>query len=124
MESRKQGSEGVILEGGREEVIAVTSTVNEVLNGMVDKDPSIFVPKFKKKTPNSTWKRSVVQPKDMLHDVPIFTVTGSKRGNDDIMVDDRDWENVGKRACNVSVQGVVGESFDTVAADLQPRRTQ
>uniref|UniRef100_A0A2N9FNQ8 Reverse transcriptase domain-containing protein n=1 Tax=Fagus sylvatica TaxID=28930 RepID=A0A2N9FNQ8_FAGSY len=105
MESRKKGSEGVILEEGREEVIAVTPTVNEVLNGMVDKDPSLFVPKFKKKTPNFTWKRSVVQTKDTLHDVPIFTVAGSKRGNDDIMVDDGDWENVGKRACNVSVQG-------------------
>uniref|UniRef100_A0A2N9HN71 Reverse transcriptase domain-containing protein n=1 Tax=Fagus sylvatica TaxID=28930 RepID=A0A2N9HN71_FAGSY len=106
MENRKKGSEEVILENGQEGPNTVTPTVKEVLNGMVDKDPSLFVPKFKKKTPNSTWKRSVGQPKDSLHDVPIFTIAGSKRGNEDIMVEAGEWMKGGKRVCNEAVQGL------------------
>jgi hypothetical protein len=124
MENRKKGSEGVILETGHEGPIVVTPTVKEVLNGMVDKDPSLFVPKFKKKTPNSTWKRSVGQPKDTLHDIPIFTIAGSKRGNEDIMVDAGEWMKGGKRVCNESVHGEVGETLETAEADIQPRRSQ
>ncbi|GMY07698.1 reverse mRNAase [Fagus crenata] len=115
MENRRKVSEGVSMETGHEGPIAVTPTVKEVLHGMVDKDPSLFVPKFKKKTPTPTWKKSVVQNKDTLHDVPIFSISGSKRGSEDIMVETGDWLNGGKRVCNASMQGRLDRALATSA---------
>jgi hypothetical protein len=56
--------------------------------------------------------------------VPIFTLTGSKRNNEAIMMDAADWVNGGKKVCSVPTTSGIVENLGTVAVDTQPCRPQ
>jgi hypothetical protein len=100
------------------------STVSGVLNGMGDKNPTLIISKFRNKSTTPTWKKAGGHPKSTLHDVPIFTLTGSKRNNEAIMMDAADWVNGGKKVCSVPTTSGIVENLGTVAVDTQPCRPQ
>ena len=91
---------------------------------MVDKNPTLIISKFRNKSTMPMWKRAGVHPKSTLHDVSIFTLTGSKRNNEAIMMDAADWVNGGKKVCSVPTTSGIVENLGTVAADTQPCRPQ
>ena len=90
------------------------------LNGRVDVESANISPKYRKKATGPTWKRIVGKPRSVLHDVPIFSITSSKRSNDAIMVDTDEWATDGKRVRSNTVKS---NSDGIVLAEVatQPR---
>lgn len=118
----KQGTNDMselYLVGVRDKPTYSNPKIGGVQNERVDKKSAISSPN-RNKIMGSTWKRVGGKTRSTLHDVPIVTITGSKRSNDAIMVDANDWIE-GKR---VRSDIVTSNSDGIIPADAatQPRR--
>jgi hypothetical protein len=106
---------GPLLEG-------LSESTRKGLNEQIKVDPTTSnFPKMWTQSTGSTWKRSGGKHKSALHEVPIFTITGSKRSNDTFMVDTAEWEINGKRVRSNTVKSNFEGKDDTAEADAQPR---
>ncbi|GMY05016.1 hypothetical protein FCV25MIE_00255 [Fagus crenata] len=121
MEQGINAEHGLSLEGIRAKSIHLNPIMNGALNARVQKESDTLSPKYRKKSTGPTWKRAAGKTRAILHDVPILTITGSKRSNEAIMVDVTDWDTEGKRVRSDNGTSNFDESI-SAAAVTQPRR--